>query len=126
MTDLREAIALTLCNFDSVRLDVPTMETINDFRFQVDRDVYLGMADAVLAILPDAESLAGALEPFAYAAFEADHYPDSEAFTIVLRPDDEDGLCDGTQEPESLITARQLRAARTALANYRKGTGREG
>lgn len=59
-----------------------------------------------------------ALRPFAYAAFEADGYPDSEAFTLVLRDDDFDGLADGSEEKESLITARQIRTARAFIEKY--------
>lgn len=66
------------------------------------------------------EIMREALEPFAHAAFEADGWPDSEAFTIVLRPDDFEGVSDGSEERQSLITARQLRAARNALAQVAK------
>lgn len=65
-----------------------------------------------------------ALAPFSHAAFEADGWPDETAFTIVLRPDDEDGLAEPGDEPTSLITARQLRAAREALTKADQMIGR--
>lgn len=55
------------------------------------------------------------LKPFAHAAFEADGYRDSEAFTIVLRLDDFEGVVP-EGGAESLITARQLRDARAFVA----------
>jgi hypothetical protein len=55
-----------------------------------------------------------ALAPFAHAAFEAEGMPDEEAYTLVLRADDEEGEWEPGTPTESLITARQLRAARDA------------
>lgn len=72
-------------------------------------------ADEIARLRAENEALWEALKPFAHAAFEADGYPDCEAFTLVLRPDDEDGLREQDDEPESLITAGQLRRARQAL-----------
>ena len=96
-------------------------------RLKIERDEAREQFDSHVAWASDQQAAAEAraiaaeeaLKPFAYAAFEADGYPDNEAFTIVLRPDnfevDEEG------EQESLITARQLRAARAALAQKEGG-----
>jgi hypothetical protein len=76
----------------------------------------LGMHDLIEQQRQEIERLREALKPFAYAAFEADGYPDSEAFTLVLRPDDFEGLAGHKEhDKESLITARHLRRAQAAL-----------
>ena len=74
-----------------------------------------------IAAEEERDALREALAPFAHAAFEADGYPDSEPFTLALRPDVEDFPDDDPPDPESLITARQLRLARTALAQKEGG-----
>lgn len=57
-----------------------------------------------------------ALAPFAFAACDADGWPDSEGFMLTLRPDDEDGLSSPNDDVPCLITARHLRLARATLA----------
>ena len=91
-----------------------------------DRDEWKRQHENLLAMYHQSETdriaLVAALKPFAHAAFEADGYPDNEAFTLVLRPDGEEGLASHDMEPASLITAGQLRRARQALASMgRKG-----
>lgn len=96
-------------------------------RLKIERDEAREQFDSHVAWASDQQAAAEAraiaaeeaLKPFAYAAFEADDYPDNEAFTIALRPDNFEIGEEGEQE--SLITARQLRAARAALAQKEGG-----
>lgn len=48
---LEEAVALALANYDAALVDVPLIATIDDFRFDADRNEYLGRARAVLAAI---------------------------------------------------------------------------
>jgi hypothetical protein len=73
------------------------------------------------ALIAENARLREALKPFAYAVFEADGFPDCEAFTLVLRADDEDGNAEPGDKPDSLITARQLRTAKAALETSHGG-----
>ena len=102
--------------FDECRTMLRALADENE-QYREHRSMTADFVMATLARLDKAEARAiaaeEALKPFAYAAFEADGYPDNEAFTIVLRPDNFE--VDDQGEQESLITARQLRAARAAL-----------
>lgn len=51
---LRETIALSLANIDNRKMDLPQMESIREFQFDCDRDVYLDIADAIIAIVLEA------------------------------------------------------------------------
>lgn len=97
MTDLREAIALEL------RIG---LEILNAHAALSD-DQLGWLADAVLAILPDAEALAV--------------IAGNIASYLALND------CDGRSNDDALeIPLGDLRRLRVALANYRKGTGCEG
>lgn len=86
MTDLREAIVAVIRE-NLMSTDHPVSEWEEQF------------ADAVLAILPDAEALADALN----------------------------SALDGLDQDSTPIVRRLARVKiKAALANYRKGTGREG
>lgn len=60
MSSMIERVALELANYDARIVDVPEVDTIEDFRFDKDREEYLGRARAAIAAMrePDEGMLA--------------------------------------------------------------------
>lgn len=50
--EVREKVALALVNYDCAQTDCPALSSVEEFRFDADRDEYLGRADAALSAIP--------------------------------------------------------------------------